>query len=202
MSPTGRRGLEGACEDKPLGGGLASLRIISVSRRAAGEEGLRGGIKRRAKEMTGLTRKAVILAAFVFSLVVAVAIPHSVESADPASKPVTGRTGVSSRWGSGWLDLDTAMDFLKGDRLRLTLGGTAAKIFVRLLPRGESPDESVWIIGGAITVPQSRIVEVTLPADRKQIIQISVHGGPSPWNRGLGGGNGPATVEAVELIRR
>lgn len=118
-------------------------------------------------------------------------------------KPLTGTIGFSSRWGSGWLDLEVVTDFRKGDRLRLTIGETADRILVRLLPKGVSPDESVGIIGGVVAVPKNRIVEVALDTDRKGITQISVHGGPNPWGRfPQGSGNGPATLEAVELIPR
>ena len=120
----------------------------------------------------------------------------------PAGSTIAGRLGASSRWGSGWLDLDAATDFSTGDRLRLEIGGTADRILVRLLPKGASPDESVGIIGGPTVVPKNRIVEVTLAIDRRQIVQISVHGGPNPWGTfPLGAGNGPATLEAAELIR-
>lgn len=118
------------------------------------------------------------------------------------TKFLDGEIGSSSRWGSGWLDLATTTNFMRGDRLRLKIGGTADKILVRLLPKGGSPDSSVGIIGGAIIVPENRIVEVVLDTDRKEIIQISVHGGPNPWGKfPLGGGNGPATLETAELIR-
>ncbi len=116
-------------------------------------------------------------------------------------QPLLGEIGASPRWGSGWLDLAVPTDFLKGDRIRLKIGGSASKILVRLLPRGRSPDTSTGLIGGTITVPEDRIVEVTLKYDRREIIQISVHGGPNPWNRPLGGGNGPATIEEAEVIR-
>jgi hypothetical protein len=116
---------------------------------------------------------------------------------------LAGDFGSSSQWGSGWLDLATPMDFGKGDRLRLRIGGQAANILVRLLPRGTSPDSSVGMIGGAISVPEGRVVEVDLDTDHKEIVQISVHGGPNPWGRfPLGAGNESATIEAAELIRR
>ncbi|MBZ0193240.1 MAG: hypothetical protein K8F34_16330 [Candidatus Kuenenia stuttgartiensis] len=115
---------------------------------------------------------------------------------------LAGEIGSSSRWGSGWLDLAAITDFAKGDRLRLQIGGTANKVLVRLLPEGRFPDSSVGIVGGAVTVPENRIVEVVLDEDRKGIIQISVHGGPNPWGRfRLGGGNGPATLDAARLVR-
>ena len=116
---------------------------------------------------------------------------------------LSGVAGSSNRWGSGWIDLDDTMDFKKGDRLRLTIGGTANKIKVRLLPRGRSPDSTAGILPGDVSVPQNRTVEVELDSDHLRISQISVHGGPNPWGAfPLGGGNGPAILEKAELIRR
>jgi hypothetical protein len=54
-----------------------------------------------------------------------------------------GEIGSSSQWGSGWLNLASPRDFVKGDRLRLRVGGTAEKILVRLLAKGMSPDSSL-----------------------------------------------------------
>ncbi len=123
--------------------------------------------------------------------------------ANPEPGPLTGEIGSSSRWGSGWLDLATVADFAAGDVLRLRIGGTAGKVFVRLLPEGQFPDSSAGIIGGPITVPENRIVEVALDSARENIVQISVHGGPKPWGKfPLGGGNGPATLESATLVRR
>jgi hypothetical protein len=115
---------------------------------------------------------------------------------------LTGAAGSSPEVGSGWIDLAPPVDFAKGDRLRLVLGGTANKVFVRLLPKGQTPDTSAGIIGRAIDVPATRIIEVTLPQERKQIVQISVHGGANPWNKfPLTPGNGPATLKSAERIR-
>ena len=108
-----------------------------------------------------------------------------------------GTIGSDSQWGSGWLNLSTPTDFAEGTRLRVRVGGTAKKIFVRLLARGVSPSSSQGIVGGAFTVPENRVVEVRLDTDRKRIIQISVHGGPNPWNKSLGANNGSATLEDV-----
>lgn len=115
--------------------------------------------------------------------------------------PLLGEIGSSPRWGSGWLDLATPTDFLNGDRFRIKVGGSAIKVLVRLLSEGQFPDTSAGRIGGTITVPEDRIIEITLKYDRREIIQISVHGGPNPWNIPLGGGNGPATLEEAEIIR-
>lgn len=130
------------------------------------------------------------------------AAPEGETEVGPKPKLLAGKYGSSSEWGSGWLDLATTTNFMRGDRLRLTIGGTADTILVRLLPKGKSPGSSVGIVAGAITVPENRIVEVVLDTDRKGIIQISVHGGPKPWGKfPLGGGNGAATLETAELIR-
>src|SRR6516225_4738429 len=112
-----------------------------------------------------------------------------------SAQTLSGTTGSSSEFGSGWLKLASPVNFSKGERLKLSIGGTANKIIVRLLPQGASPDTPVGVITGVFTVPASRIVEVSIPEDRKQVVQISVHGGPNPWNQfPLGPGNGPATI--------
>jgi hypothetical protein len=121
-------------------------------------------------------------------------------TAETGGRLLSGDIGVSSRWRSGWLDLDTVTDFQKGDRLEIEIGGTAQRILVRLLPKGESPDESIGIIGGVVEVPVDRRVTVTIPDTWKDVVQISVHGGPNPWNRGLGHNNGPATLVSARLF--
>jgi hypothetical protein len=118
---------------------------------------------------------------------------------EPTTQLLTGESGSSSQWGSGWLNLPAPRDFAKGEQLRLRIGGSAEKILVRLLAKGMSPDSSRGLLGGTITVPEDRIVEVPIDIDRKSVIQISVHGGPNPWDKSLGQRNGPATLEAVEL---
>ncbi len=115
---------------------------------------------------------------------------------------VSGRTGVSSRWGSAWLDLGTVTEFFRGDRLRLTIGGTAEQVLVRLLPRGSSPDKPVGILPETYSVPPNRILEVLLNSNHSGITQISVHGGPNPWGMyPLGDENGSATLTDVVLVR-
>lgn len=129
-------------------------------------------------------------------------VPEGETEARPEPILIAGEYGSSPRWGSGWLDLAMVTDFAAGDVLRLRIGGTASKILVRLLPEGKFPDSSVGIVDGPVTVPENRIVEVVLDRNWENIIQISVHGGPNPWGKfPLGGDNGPATLEAAELIR-
>lgn len=138
----------------------------------------------------------------ILGIVLAIAMPVLVYSAESKSVTLNGQIGSSSKWGSGWLNLTPATDFAKGDLFQLKIGGTSNKILVRLLAKGQSSDSSVGIIGDAITVPKNRIVKIKLDSAQKGIIQISVHGGPNPWGKfPLGGANGPATLEAVKLIR-
>ena len=111
---------------------------------------------------------------------------------------VSGTVGASSQWGSGWIEVPATTAFKKGERLRLELGGTAAKALVRVLASGQSPDDPIGILG-EFKVPESRILEVTLQEEVKNVRQISVHGGANPWGRfPLGANNGPATLTSVE----
>lgn len=115
---------------------------------------------------------------------------------------LAGAPGVAPQWGSGWINLAPPVDFTKGDRLRILIGGEANKVLVRLLPKGQPPDSSVGIVREPIDVPKTRIVELVLPQDHKQVVQISVHGGSNPWGKfPLGGGNGAATIESAERIK-
>jgi len=117
------------------------------------------------------------------------------------AQTIQGEIGSSARWGTGWLDLVKKRDFHKGDRLRLTVGGSANKIVVRLLSRGSDPNTPSGIDGGIVRVPENRVVEITLQEDHKNVTQISVHGSANPWGRfPLGGGNGPATLLSAEYI--
>lgn len=118
------------------------------------------------------------------------------------AQALIGEIGFSPIWNSGWLDLARPVDFAKGERLKLHIGGTAKKVLIRFLPIGGSPDTDVGVVGGVITVPKSRIVEITLPQDHRRIIQISVHGGPKPWGKiSLGKGSGMVTIKSVQRIK-
>lgn len=115
------------------------------------------------------------------------------------SEPLPGSIGQSTQWQSGWIDLSTMTDFKAGETLALSIGGTAKNIIVRLLSKGVAPDTPSGVDGGVVAVPEDRIVKIKLKEDHKNVIQISVHGGPNPWGLfPLGGGNGPATLQRVE----
>ncbi len=112
-----------------------------------------------------------------------------------SAEPLQGSLGASPEWGSGWIDFSAPIDFKKGDKIKLTLGGSAKRVMIRLLPKGSAPDQAIGIIEGKpFDVPESRIVTITLREDHKNVTQISVHGGPNPWGLFRLGGNGPATL--------
>jgi hypothetical protein len=115
---------------------------------------------------------------------------------------LNGNFGMSAEWESGWLDLPAPMGFRQGDRLALTVAGSARKIIVRLLSQGASADSPMGIVGGPVSVPSSGIVEVTLLQDYPTVRQISVHGGQNPWGLfDLGNAHGGVSLQAVKLYR-
>jgi hypothetical protein len=140
------------------------------------------------------------------------------EGSAPSEKPgalpahgtivIRGEIYSSPKWGSAWILLDSPLDFFRGDRLRITLGGLgkaneppAGKVLVRLLENGNDPNGPTGIITPAgISVPLNRTFEITIPANFQNVVHISIHGGTKAWNYFLGEGNGPATLVRVELI--
>jgi hypothetical protein len=124
-------------------------------------------------------------------------------SADTKGSPLNGQTGASEQWGSGWIDLASPVNLVKGDVLRLKVGGSAQKVMVRCLAKGQSPDSTEGLVGDAVIVPKDRIINIRLSSSRNNIVQISVHGGANPWGMyPLGQSNGPATIDSAEIIRR
>jgi hypothetical protein len=118
------------------------------------------------------------------------------------AQKLKGTTGSSAQWSSGWLTLNSATNFSKGDHLKLVVGGSANKIVVRLLAKGAAPETSAGAVG-AFDVPKDHVVDVVIPDDRKDVIQISVHGGANPWGEfPLGDGNGAATIKSAELVHQ
>jgi hypothetical protein len=116
-----------------------------------------------------------------------------------SGQQLKGKIGSAKQWCSGWIDLQRITDFKNGDTLIIRVGGTATRVLVRLLARGEDPNSSSGIIGDARKIPSSRIIKVVLESDYDQIKQISVHGGPNPFDVPLGQGNGCATLQNVIL---
>jgi hypothetical protein len=117
-----------------------------------------------------------------------------------SAEAMPGTVGASAQYGSGWIDFPQPIDFSRGDRLRLVIGGSATKILVRMLSKGQSGDTSEGLLGGPIDVPRTRVVELALGENRAQVVQISVHGGPNPWGKFPLPGNGPATLQTIERL--
>jgi len=134
-------------------------------------------------------------------MTVGILIAVVVTSFAQAPVGLRGSPDSNARWKCGWIDLAQPTNFYKGDQLRLTVGGTAAKIVVRLLDDPSRANSSEGVLG-VFTVGADRIVRITLDVDYMGVQQLSVHGGPNPWNLyDLGGGNGPATLSAAQVIR-
>jgi hypothetical protein len=117
-----------------------------------------------------------------------------------SAEPLPGTLGAAAQYGSGWIDFAQPVDFAKGDRLRLVIGGTASKILVRMLEKGQSRDAAEGLVGGPIDVPKTRVIELVLGESRAQVVQISVHGGANPWGKFPMPGNGPAALQSVERL--
>jgi len=125
------------------------------------------------------------------------------QSQDDAAILLVGRIGSSATWGSGWIDLTNPVNFSKGEKLRIKVGGTADRVVVRLTQKGADPDSSSGVIPVIMPVPHdNRTIEVLVPDEMRQVIQASVHGLSNPWNQfPLGSGNGPATLISAERVR-
>src|SRR5688500_18752172 len=86
-----------------------------------------------ACEYSSLPRRYYLIFAALFGGMLCLALSQT------STERLQGRTGASIELSSGWLDLRSPLDFSKGDRLRITVGGTATNVVVRLLPRGGDP---------------------------------------------------------------
>ena len=114
---------------------------------------------------------------------------------DEQSVQLEGAIDDSPEWGSGWMVLNPTKIFHRGDTLNIRIGGTAGKVFIRLLPENGNPNSKAGIEGGVRNVNSDKKIQVVLAADRLNIEQISVHG-KDAWGI-IGGENGPATLISV-----
>ncbi len=118
-------------------------------------------------------------------------------------KGETASAEMCVKFNTGWIDLAEVVNFEKGDRLRITVGGPAVKVLVRLLPKGGGRGEETGVIGPFDVPEAGRVVEVTVNEKRENIAQIYVHGGPNPWNHWpLGEKNGYPTLVKIERVVR
>lgn len=119
------------------------------------------------------------------------------------SQTLNGKIGFSSQWNSGWMDLKSPTDFKKGDSLDIFVGGTAHRVVLRLLSESDDPNSPSGIVGRTHTVNSNGEIQVCLNRDFQSVIQISVHGGESPWDvYPLGSNNGPATLQGVTWLKK
>ncbi len=108
--------------------------------------------------------------------------------------------GNSPNLGSGWCDFEAPVQLAKGTCLKLTLGGTAQKIVVRILQVGQDPSKAVGLIGKPVAVPSNKQIKLIFNKSYPQVVQISVHG-REPWGRFIHDQNGPATLDSLEKIK-
>jgi hypothetical protein len=125
----------------------------------------------------------------------------AVAFAQPAALPGTKGSAVGDGWQASWLNLKPFVSFKRGDTLRITVGGSAENIVVRLLPADSDPSSPDGIEGDARKVPADKIVIVKLAGDRPTVKQISVHGGREAHGIPLGGNNGPVQLLSVTVER-
>lgn len=118
-------------------------------------------------------------------------------------QPLDCLFGSSSRWGSGWCDFEHPINLTKGTCLRLSIGGTARRVLIRILRAGEDPNEPVGLLQGCLpfTVPNNRKIIIKLEKTYSNVVQISVHGGRRAWQCYLGNNNGPAILLMVEQVK-
>lgn len=115
------------------------------------------------------------------------------------AETIEGTVGASSKWNSGWIDLNSVMHFQKGDKLKILVGGSAKKVLLRFLSGGMEPNTASGIDGGMREVPEDRVLTTVVQSVHQNVTQISVHGGPNPFGlMPLGSGNGPATIISIE----
>jgi len=144
------------------------------------------------------TRIRTIVLLFMFFI----STSQAVFSETVQGETIQGETGASPESNSGWLNLEKMSDFERGGKLLVHVGGTADKVLIRLLKKGENPEHPKGMEGGKHAVPGDRVVEAVLQRDHKDIVQISVYGGPKPWGYfPLGEGNGPATILDVKYFK-
>jgi len=107
------------------------------------------------------------------------------------------RIGTSSQWGSSWCDLQPAVDFEANSTIEIHIDPHGAGVvLVRLLSEGGNPDSPDGIIGGATPVTNG-IIRIPLSQTYTNIKQISVHGGPDPWDYNLGVSNKGARIITI-----
>ena len=146
---------------------------------------------------TSAKQSAILCAALSLSMCcVLVTKPH----AAPNQGRLDCELGSSTRWGSSWCNLKPPADFSGGSTVEINIDPDGAKVvLVRFLSSGNDPNEPLGIIGGKRPVPADGKVVIKLDHDYKNIGQISVHGGPGPWDYNLGRDNKGAVIQSISV---
>ncbi len=124
--------------------------------------------------------------------------------ATASAEQLKGKIGSAAGpdWQSSWIDLISMTNFRRGEKLKIAVHGSAENVVVRLLPQGIHPSSSEGIVGDVMKVPKNGVLEVQLKEERRNVVQISVHGGQKAWDISLGSKNGPVTLTSVERVSR
>lgn len=112
-----------------------------------------------------------------------------------------GHPGQASgyKWQSAYMDLDSAQDFHRGDRIVIRVEGSAEWVKVRLLPESGNPSQPTGLIGSKIKVPANGNLIIKLGEDRPRIIQISVHAGKEAWGDIINPKGGEIKILRIDL---
>jgi hypothetical protein len=76
----------------------------------------------------------------------------------------------------------------------------ASIVLVRLLSSEADPNSPLGIVGDKTLVQPGGLIKVKLEREYMDIQQISVHGGPNPWNYNLGSGNLGARILSITVV--
>jgi len=126
--------------------------------------------------------------------------PAKPSAAKPSPEGTWQTLATSSRSWSGGKDcssyVDGKFDLSKAQWIRVTFEASQAgtKFFLRLLPEGGSPGQSVGVLWEALIIPADGVVVLPLkpkdfgltPEKLSHLVQISVHSGEHAWGRPLG----------------
>ena len=132
------------------------------------------------------------------------AIVGSICSNEARLKPeLTGIVSSSRNSASGWIDLNSPADLVKGDVLRIKIEGPAETVLVQLSQSRSSIQSVRASFSEIFHVPRSRFIAVYISENLDNINRISVYGGKNPLGTiEFGSENGWAALKSVELIRQ
>ena len=104
-----------------------------------------------------------------------------------------------NRWYSSYMNLTTPRNFMKGEKLKITLSGGAKWVYVRLLPEGANATTPIGIIDKRIHVPPKGVITVNLESTHPNVRQISVHSGRQAFGKGISIFNDRADIVSMDV---